>query len=83
MNKILLLGLLLAVSLPTYAEEPVAPAPAVAYTYGMHLDIAKVIRISSAADTCGPAPAEMTYRDSRGDLHVLQYSLYGTGCSES
>ncbi|WP_425916105.1 DUF2790 domain-containing protein [Pseudomonas sp. GWSMS-1] len=83
MNKILLLGLSLAASLSAYAEEPVTPAPAVAYTYGMHLDIAKVIRMTSAADTCGPAPAEMTYRDSQGDVHVLQYRLYGTGCSDS
>lgn len=83
MKKILFLGLSLTAALSAYAEEPVAPPQAVTYTYGMHLDIAKVIRITSAADTCGPTPAEMTYRDSQGDVHVLQYRLYGTGCSDS
>lgn len=83
MKKILIAGLSLTAALSAHAEESSVPAHAVTYTYGMHLDIAHVLRISSAADTCGPTPAEMTYRDSKGEIHVLQYSLYGTGCSDS
>lgn len=53
----------------------------VAYRYGMPLDIAKVLNISPVADVCGVVPVEMTYLDSHGDKHTLQYSVFGSGCS--
>ncbi|MFG6203579.1 DUF2790 domain-containing protein [Pseudomonas retamae] len=53
----------------------------VAYHYGMHLDIAKVLNITPVADVCGVVPVEMSYLDSSGNKHILQYSEFGSGCS--
>ncbi|MCP1495564.1 hypothetical protein J2Y86_000271 [Pseudomonas migulae] len=77
MKKILLvLSLIAGVSAQVQAEDEV-----VAYRYGMDLDIAQVLAITPVADVCGAAPVEMTYLDSKGAKHVLQYSEFGTGCS--
>ncbi|MDI2595278.1 DUF2790 domain-containing protein [Pseudomonas sp. N3-W] len=77
MNKILL-ALALIAGLSTQAQ---AADDAVAYRYGMELDIAHVVNITPAADVCGPTPVEMTYLDSKGVTHILQYSEFGNGCS--
>ncbi|MNG16430.1 hypothetical protein D3C84_1003450 [compost metagenome] len=53
------------------------------YVYGTKLDIKKIITVTGAADQCGPVPAQMTYEDSQGQQHVLQYQTMGTGCSSS
>ena len=58
---------------PTIAE--------VSRRYGMALDIAEVVSITPVADVCGVVPVEMTYLDSHGAKHILQYSEFGTGCS--
>ena len=81
MKKILFLALSLTASLSAYAQETVVVPEAVPYTYSMHLDIAKVVNISPAADVCGPTPIQMTYRDSHGSTHVLEYSVIGSGCT--
>lgn len=81
MQKILLFALALTASLCAYAQESAAPADVVAYTYGMHLDIAQVLNMSPVPEVCGPAPMHMTYRDSQGQTHVLEYSVLGNGCS--
>ncbi|MEO8419261.1 MAG: DUF2790 domain-containing protein [Methylophilaceae bacterium] len=65
-----------------YAQEAIAPPKAVSFAYGMSLNIAKVmIGISPAANVCAAKPDQMTYRDSQGETHVLEYSVLGTGCS--
>jgi hypothetical protein len=51
------------------------------YAYGMKLDIQKVIATSDTGEQCGPVPVQMTYEDSHGQQHVLQYQIMGTGCS--
>ncbi|EJZ58909.1 hypothetical protein I1A_003240 [Pseudomonas fluorescens R124] len=77
MQKILLaLALFAGLSTQVHADED-----AVAYHYGMHLDIAEVVSITPVADVCGVVPVEMTYLDSNGDKHILQYSEFGNGCS--
>jgi len=77
MKKILLvLSLLAGVTAQVHADEA-----AVAYQYGMKLDIAKVVNITPIADVCGVVPVEMTYQDSKGATHILDYSVFGTGCS--
>lgn len=55
--------------------------PVDTYTYDMKLDIQKVITVSDIPDQCGPVPAQMTYEDSQGQRHILQYQVMGTGCS--
>jgi len=81
MKKILFLGLSLLASASAYAQTPVFSQDAVPYEYGMHLDVAKVVKITPAADVCGPTPVEMTYLDSKGTTRVLHYSAFGTGCT--
>lgn len=55
--------------------------PVETYTYDTKLDIQKVIAVTDIPDQCGPVPAQMTYEDSHGQRHVLQYQVMGTGCS--
>ncbi|MGH8389661.1 MAG: DUF2790 domain-containing protein [Pseudomonas sp.] len=80
MKKILLLALSLTASLSAFAQQAVVAPETVPYAYGMHLDIAKVIRITPTADVCGPTPVQMTYRDSQGETHILEYTVIGSGC---
>lgn len=51
------------------------------YTYQTTLDIKKVIAVTDISDQCGPVPAQMTYEDSRGQQHIIQYQAMGVGCS--
>ncbi|MNF71816.1 hypothetical protein D3C84_537750 [compost metagenome] len=62
------------------AEEP-AEAAIEQYHYGMKLDIAKVISRSDIPDVCGIVPAYMTYEDHQGNVHRLEYRVFGQGCS--
>ena len=55
--------------------------PVETYTYDTKLDIQKVITVTDIPDQCGPVPAQMTYEDSHGQRHILQYQVMGTGCS--
>jgi hypothetical protein len=81
MKKILFLALALTASLSAYAQEAVVAPEAVRYAYGMHLDVAKVIHITPTADVCGPTPVQMTYRDLHGEIHILEYNVIGSGCT--
>lgn len=81
MKKFLFLVLSVTASLLTYTQEANA-APAVdTYKYGMHLDVANVVKTLPAADVCGPTPVRMTYNDSHGGVHILEYCVIGTGCT--
>ncbi|MBC3956626.1 DUF2790 domain-containing protein [Pseudomonas triticifolii] len=51
------------------------------YTYGTHLDIARVISISKIPDICQVVPARMVYEDSQGKQHIMGYQVMGNGCS--
>ncbi|MNO50920.1 hypothetical protein D3C76_413080 [compost metagenome] len=51
------------------------------YTYDMKLDIAHVISTTDVSDKCGVVPARMTYEDSEGQRHTIQYQVWGGGCS--
>ncbi|MDO9353364.1 MAG: DUF2790 domain-containing protein [Solirubrobacteraceae bacterium] len=63
---------------PTHAASQI---PVESYTYGMKLDIQKIITVSDTGDECAPVPKQMTYEDSKGQRHILQYQVMGTGCS--
>jgi len=80
MKKFLLLALSFTASAAAFAQE--APAtPDVHYTHGMHLDIAHVVNVTPAANVCAPTPVQMTYKDSQGSIHVLEYDVMGEGCT--
>ncbi|QXI26572.1 DUF2790 domain-containing protein [Pseudomonas vanderleydeniana] len=59
-----------------YAQDNNKPLPAIVnYTYGMKLDIAKVIRVSPEMRLCKVIPQLMTYENSKGELNTLQYKV--------
>ncbi|WP_248749268.1 DUF2790 domain-containing protein [Pseudomonas sp. MWU15-20650] len=51
------------------------------YSYSQSLDIAHVISTSEVADVCAVVPVRMTYEDSKGQQHILEYHVMGNGCS--
>lgn len=81
MKKFLFLVLSVTASLSTYTQEASAAPTVETYQYGMHLDVAHVLKISPAADVCAPTPVRMTYNDSHGEIHTLEYRVIGTGCT--
>lgn len=55
--------------------------PVEQYSYSQHLDIARVISMSEVPNVCEVVPARMTYEDSQGQKHILEYRVMGNGCS--
>ena len=51
------------------------------YTYGSHPDIAKVISLDQVPAACAVVPVHMTYEDSQGKRHVMEYEVMGDGCN--
>ncbi|TFY85536.1 DUF2790 domain-containing protein [Pseudomonas kairouanensis] len=51
------------------------------YTYSTHLDVAKVLSMSSIPEVCEVVPVKMEYEDSHGQRHILNYHVMGNGCS--
>lgn len=51
------------------------------YHYGMTLDVAKVISHSRIPDVCEVVPAYMVYEDRQGEIHRVEYRVFGNGCS--
>jgi hypothetical protein len=51
------------------------------YQYSTPLDISHVISTTQPANECAAVPVQMTYENSRGERHVLQYLTMGTGCT--
>ncbi|WP_095158336.1 DUF2790 domain-containing protein [Pseudomonas sp. Irchel 3E13] len=56
------------------------PPEVVHYRYGMELDVAKVIAVTSNRGSCDVMPAQMTYEDSTGKLNILEYRAAGINC---
>ncbi|KAF1072282.1 MAG: hypothetical protein GAK45_00262 [Pseudomonas citronellolis] len=80
--KTLMAALALLSASPLLAAPLTETSPPVEhYRYGMVLDIAQVISITRLPNTCGIVPVTMVYRDNHGQLHRLQYSALGAGCS--
>ncbi|MCW1243470.1 DUF2790 domain-containing protein [Pseudomonas sp. SAICEU22] len=80
MKKIALVLLFGGLGAHAYAQTNQDPAVET-YDYSTKLDIQHVISITEPANECAPVPVRMTYEDSHGERHVLQYQTMGTGCS--
>ncbi|NBB62719.1 DUF2790 domain-containing protein [Pseudomonas sp. ODNR1LW] len=80
---VLALSSLCATAMAGEAQTDVAQQqPAIEdYTYSMDLDIAKVISMSEVPNVCEVVPMKMEYDDSKGQRHILRYSVMGNGCS--
>ncbi|MDB6142294.1 MAG: hypothetical protein JWP80_1338 [Pseudomonas sp.] len=57
-----------------------ANLPVEQYSYSTHLDIAKIIWMSTIPRSCDVVPARMDYLDSKGQEHLLEYQVMGYGC---
>ncbi|MCB2672386.1 DUF2790 domain-containing protein, partial [Listeria monocytogenes] len=51
------------------------------YAYGIQLDVARVISSTDTSNACGIVPARMTYEDSNGQKHTVEYQVWGNGCT--
>ena len=78
---VLLLGGLCSVALADESATQVEQIPVEHYRYSQHLDIARVVAMSEIPNVCEVVPARMTYEDSQGHRHILEYLVMGNGCS--
>ena len=62
-------------------ENDAEQIPVEQYSNSQHLDIARVISMSEVPNVCEVVPARMTYEDSKGQTHILEYRVMGNGCS--
>jgi hypothetical protein len=81
LSKIALLLAFSTIGAQAFAADEPANIQVETYSYSTHLDVAHVISISDTGTQCGPVPVQMTYEDSTGARHVLQYQVMGSGCS--
>ncbi|MDM3885382.1 DUF2790 domain-containing protein [Pseudomonas sp. BCRC 81390] len=77
---VLVLGSLCGAAMAGEAKEA-EQIPVEQYNYSQHLDIARVISMSEVPNVCEVVPARMTYEDSKGQKHILEYRVMGNGCS--
>jgi len=74
-----------ALTIASAAIAEVKTSETKAYKYGMHLDIDKLIKLEylrTAPAHCGTIPAEITYEDSTGEVHIVEYLYPDTsGCA--
>ncbi|ABY99883.1 DUF2790 domain-containing protein [Pseudomonas plecoglossicida] len=77
---VLVLGSLCGAAMAGEAKDA-EQIPVEQYSYSQHLDIARVISMSEVPNVCEVVPARMTYEDSKGQKHILEYRVMGNGCS--
>ncbi|MCU0121120.1 DUF2790 domain-containing protein [Pseudomonas sp. B2M1-30] len=67
-----------AKAMAQYAANQGKAVPVVKeYTYGMKLDVVKVVSVVRPKNECAVVPAAMTYEDSQGQLNTVTYSVMG------
>ena len=77
----LVLGGLCSAAMADEVAKDVEQIPVEQYSYSQHLDIARVLSMSEVPNVCEVVPARMTYEDSKGQKHILEYRVMGNGCS--
>ncbi|CAG8867787.1 hypothetical protein PS627_02606 [Pseudomonas fluorescens] len=78
---VLVLGSLCSAAMADEVAQAAEQIPVEQYNYSQHLDIARVISMSEVPNVCEVVPARMTYEDSKGQKHILEYRVMGNGCS--
>lgn len=73
-------GIALADETTTAATQKPVVEP---YEYSQHPDIAHVISNSAIPNICAVVPARLTYEDSQGKRHIMEYHVMGNGCTNS
>jgi hypothetical protein len=51
------------------------------YSYSQNLDIAHVVAITQVPNVCKVVPVQLTYDDSKGNRHIMEYQVLGNGCT--
>ncbi|RZO09558.1 DUF2790 domain-containing protein [Pseudomonas moorei] len=67
-----------------FADETTATAQPVIHDKSglfVHLDVDKVLSSTDTNGQCGIVPARLEYLDHQGREHVLDYQVFGQGCS--
>lgn len=78
---ILLLGCLGSVAMADDQDTKTAQSTIEPYRYSQNLDIAHVVDITEIPNVCAVVPMQMTYDDSNGKRHIMQYHVMGNGCT--
>lgn len=64
-------------------SKAVQSQPSYTYDYSQDLNIAKVVRMNTRAGSQGgPVQGHMTYIDSKGVQHELNYTRLGDSCDK-
>ncbi|MCO6058739.1 DUF2790 domain-containing protein [Pseudomonas sp. MOB-449] len=84
MNRAITRTTLLLAVLASGSVFAAQSADAVSYSYGMPLDVARVISIDEPNSlTCETIQAKMTYIDSSGDQKSVTYLKASSACANS
>jgi Protein of unknown function (DUF2790) len=78
MYKTLLIG---ALSIIGFAAQAAETTPVEHYRYDTPPDIAHVISQTTPDEYKDVAPVQLTYLDSAGVKHIMEYDVVGTGHS--
>lgn len=81
MFKYLLIAALSFAAINAQANEVTTAHSAERVQLGTVLDIAKVINKTEGTEVNGIIPIQLTYQDSRGEQHTVQYDLMSEGTS--
>lgn len=87
MNKVknVILGVFLTVGVIGFANASTDDYSNVKfddYSYGMNLDVKKVLSMSQKAGNCETVPAKMVYENSKGEIKGLTYQVLSEGCDD-
>ncbi|KAA0942328.1 MULTISPECIES: DUF2790 domain-containing protein [unclassified Pseudomonas] len=63
------------------STSPAAPVIHDKTGFFVHLDVDKALSSTDISDQCGIIPARLNYLDHQGREHVLDYQVYGLGCT--
>ncbi|KRP75815.1 DUF2790 domain-containing protein [Pseudomonas lactis] len=82
--KLIALGFAALLATGSVFAADTAPATNVIHDktgFFVHLDVAKVLSSTDTYGQCGVVPAQLRYLDHQDRVHVLDYQVQGTGCT--
>lgn len=77
----LILGGLVPLAFADEASTQTAHVSVEPYSYSQHLDIAHVVSRTQTPSVCEVVPVQLTYDDSTGARHTMEYLVIGNGCT--
>ncbi|MBH3462711.1 MULTISPECIES: DUF2790 domain-containing protein [Pseudomonas] len=79
----LFLGCLGSVAMADDQGTRAAPMTVEPYRYSQNLDIAHVVAVTPVPNVCEVVPMQLTYDDSNGKRHIMEYRIVGNGCANN